>query len=185
MHVIVQLNTYTTLKYRYLHLDRLSAALTGDPDLSATPYEFRPKLCSHCTFVQGVTLCLFARLGKVKFMHLAYQHCAFINSDSESFPGSLVHTTETKEKGFLAFLKLVGTAYFSKYRSFFPFDSSRTFLNSVASCSDSKTQHKEWLEFITTTIWEHTEFEDELPPSVEALWRRFDHAGCLTIGVKL
>ena len=46
-------------------------------------------------------------------MHLAYQHCAFINSDSESFPGSLVHTTETKEKGFLAFLRLVGTAYFS------------------------------------------------------------------------
>ena len=58
--VIVQLNTYTGLEYRYFHLDRLSAALTGDPDLSATPYEFRPKLCSHCTFVQGVTLRLFS-----------------------------------------------------------------------------------------------------------------------------
>ena len=84
VHVIVQFNTYTSLEYRYLHLDRLSATLTGDPDLSATPYEFRPKLlqslyiCTGCDFNS-----FFARLGKAKFMHLAYQHCAFINSDSE------------------------------------------------------------------------------------------------------
>ena len=44
-----------------------------------------------------------------------FQHCVFINADSESFPGSVVYTAEQKEEGFLAFLRLIGTAYFSKY----------------------------------------------------------------------
>ena len=105
-------------------------------------------------------------------MRLAFQHCVFINADSESFPGSLVYTAEQKEEGFLAFLRLIGTAYFSKYRSSFLFESPRAFLNSLKS-SDSKTQHRVWLESIRTTIWERTEFEDELPPSVEAIWRHW------------
>ena len=85
-------------------------------------------------------------------MRLAFQHCVFINADGESFPGSLVYRAEQKEEGFLAFLRLIGTAYFSKYRSCFPFDSPRTFLNSLKS-SDSKTQHRVWLESIRTTIY--------------------------------
>ena len=105
-------------------------------------------------------------------MRLAFQHCVFINADCESFPGSLVYTAEQKEEGFLAFLRLIGTAYFSKYRSCFLFESPRAFLNSLKS-SDSKTQHRVWLECIRTTIWERTEFEDELPPSVEAIWRHW------------
>lgn len=175
VHVIVQLHAYTSLEYRYLHMDQLSAALTGDPDLSTTPPEARPK------FVQSLFVCtgsdftsFFSGLDKATYMRLAYQHNAFINADSGQFPGSLVHTTaETKEKGFLAFLWLVGTAYYSKHRSYFPFESPRAFLNSFGSCSDSRTQHKEWLESICSTIWDRTEFEDELPPSVEALWRHW------------
>ena len=40
-------------------------------------------------------------------------------------------------------------------------------------CSDITMQHTRWLESIHTTTWERTEFEDELPPSVEALWRHW------------
>ena len=76
-------------------MDQLSAALTGDPDLSATATVARPK------FVQSLFVCtgtsFFAGLGKAMHMRLAYKHNAFINGDSEQFPGSLVHTTvETK-----------------------------------------------------------------------------------------
>ncbi len=175
VHVIVQLNTYTSLEYKYLDMDQLSAALTGDPDLAAIPAEARPK------FMQSLFVCtgsdftsFFSGLGKATFMCFAYQHNTFINANSEQFPGSLVHTTaDTKEKGFLAFIRLVGTAYYSKHRTCFPFESPRAFLNSFGSGIDSRMQHKAWLECICNAIWERTEFEDELPPSVEALWRHW------------
>ena len=110
VYVIVQLNAYSSIEHRYLHLNRLCTALNGDPDLSVTPHEARPKflqllfICTGCDFTS-----FLAGLGKTTFMHLAFQHCVFINADSESFPGSLVYRAEQKEEGFLAFLRLIGT----------------------------------------------------------------------------
>ena len=105
-------------------------------------------------------------------MRIAFQHCSFINENSEPCQGTLVDTGDTKEKGFLAFIRLVGTAYFKKHLSCFQFASPRESLNSFTS-SDPVARHKEWFESIRSTVWTCIEFKDEFPPSFEALWRHW------------
>ena len=73
-----------------------------------------------------------------------------------------------------SFVRLIGTVYFKKHFAAFKFDSPRTYLNSFALEGVSITgQHKKWLRDIKATVWERVEFEDELPPSWEALWRHW------------
>ena len=173
MQVIVQLSLYSSIEHRYMHLGRLHTALNNDPDLSTTPPEFRPKLlqslfiCTGCDYTS-----FFVGFGKAIFMRYAFQHNNFINADTEDFPGSLIHTVEQNEKGFLAFLRLVGTAYYKKHLACFQFESPSAFFNSIPY-SDRRTKHKMWLTTIRDVIWEHAEFEDELPPSIEALERHW------------
>ena len=69
----------------------------------------------------------FASIGKATFMRIAFHHCSFVNDNSELSLGTLVDTADTKEKGFLAFVRLVGTAYFKKHLSCFQFASPRKF----------------------------------------------------------
>lgn len=171
--VIVQLNTYTSMEHRYLHLDALCTALHHDPDLSEVPQAFRSKwlqtlfICTGCDYTS-----FFAGIGKATFMRVAFQYCNIISADTQAFPGCLSYTMERKEEGYLAFLRLVGTAYFAKHRSCFQYTSPRVFLNSFGS-EDPQQAHKLWFNSIRTTVWERIEFEDELPPSVEALWRHW------------
>ena len=54
-------------------------------------------------------------------------------------------------------------------------DCPRALYNSF-SCSDPVSQHKQWLNYIRSTVWENIEFEDELPPSWEALRRHWLHS---------
>lgn len=175
VHAIVQINTYHSSENRYLLMDKLYGAMKNDPDLATIPIDCRPKLlqslfiCSGCDFIS-----FFAGLGKAKILKVAFQHSDFINSNSDALPGSLVNTTESQEVGFLAFLRLIGTVYYKKHLSSFPFESPRAFVNSLSSQTDeSRSQHLQWLETIRNTIWEHIEFEDELPPSSQALWRHW------------
>ena len=117
--VIVQLSSYTSIERRYLHLNKLRTALNTDPDLATTQHETRSKLlqslfiCTGCDYTS-----FFVGIGKATFMRIAFQHCEFINSDTTAFPGSLTHTAQCKDKGFLAFIRLVGTVYFKKHLLF-------------------------------------------------------------------
>ena len=80
---------------------------------------------------------------------------------------------ETNMKyGFLVFVRLIGTIYFKKHIACFHHDSSRVLYNSMP-CEDPDTQHRRWLSTISSTVWERVEFEDQLPPSWEALWRHW------------
>lgn len=172
-HVIVQLNIYTSMEHRYLYLQKLCTALDADPDLSTVSTAARPQLLQSLFICTGSDFTsFFAGIGKTTFMRIAFQYCNFINADTGVLPGQLGYTLERKEEGFLAFIRLVGTAYFAKHRSCFPFTSPRTYFNSLES-DDPKTSHKIWLEGIRKTIWDRVEFEDELPPSFEALWRHW------------
>ena len=88
-------------------------------------------------------------------------HHNFINSVSQ---GSLASTCDTnRELGFLSFVRLIGTVYFKKHLSSFKYDCLRALLNSISD-SDPISQHKQWLDYIRSIVWENTEFEDELPP---------------------
>jgi len=70
--MIVHLNDYTSLKYRYLHMNQLSAALPGDPDLSATPPETRLKFAQFLFVCTGSDFTFYSGLGKTTYMRLAY-----------------------------------------------------------------------------------------------------------------
>ena len=173
MDVIIQLNSYTSMEHRYLHLDALCTALHCDPDLAVVPQAIRPKWLQTLFISTGCDYTsFFAGIGKATFMRIAFQFCSFINADTNALPGSLSFTVEHREEGFLAFLRLIGTAYFAKHRSCFQFTSPRVFLNSFGP-GDAQGIHKMWLNSIRTTVWERIESEDELPPSVEALWRHW------------
>ena len=104
---------------------------------------------------------------------MLFQHSSFINANTTDYPGTLADTdTDHLQAGFLAFIRLVGTAYFKKHISAFKYETSRALMNSVQETT-VKLAHQRWLDHIRDTVWEHVEFEDELPPSWEALWRHW------------
>ena len=72
----------------------------------------------------------------------------------------------------MSFIRLVGTMYFKKHISSYKYDCPRALFKSFSS-SDPISQHKQWLDCIRSTVWENIEFEDELPPSWEALRRHW------------
>ena len=160
------------MEHQYLHVEKLRSVLNRDPDLAVVPENTRLKLLQALFIATGCDYVSFAGLGKATFMKIAFQHCSFINADSDSCPGTLVDTGDTKDRGFLAFLRLVGTAYFKKNLPCFQYESPRVFYNSFTS-SDKVLQHKQWFESIRQTVWERIDDEDQLPPSVEALWRHW------------
>ena len=117
-----------------------------------------------------VWLCLFfAGFGKSTFLKVFFQHASFTNNVSQ---GTLASTCDTSwELGFLSFVRLIVTVYFQKHLPFV-YNSPRALLNSFSG-SDPISQHKQWLHCIRSTVWENIEFEDELPPSWEALRRHW------------
>ena len=120
--VIVQLNAYTSIEHQYLQANKLRSALNHDPDLACVEADCRLALLQALFIATGCDYTsFFAGIGEATFMRIAFQHCSFINENSESSPGTLVDTGDTKEMGYLAFIGLVGTAYFKKHLSCFQF----------------------------------------------------------------
>ena len=114
-------------------------------------------------------------IGKVFFLNDLFQHAAFITGGLDP-PGSLAQLTspENSHMGFLAFVRLVGCAYFKKHLSGFKFDTPEASFKSLTIPSLDR-HHKEWLELIRTTVWERSYDESYYLPSYEALhldWRR-------------
>ena len=75
--------------------------------------------------------------------------------------------------GFLAFVRLVGCAYFKKHLSGFKFDTPEVTFKSF-TISSLDRHHQEWLELIPTA-WERSYDESYYLSSYEALhlhWRR-------------
>ena len=99
-----------------------------------------------------------------------YQHGEFITSGT-THPGSLSDCsleTNSYELGFLAFLRLIGTIYFKKNASAFtattPQSHYSTFSESDGRVS-VKDQHINWLADKGSSIWDRTEFENNMIPN--------------------
>ena len=76
--------------------------------------------------------------------------------------------------GQLAFVRLVGCAYFKEHLSGFKFDTPEALFPSITVPSIKK-QHIEWLDIIRTTVWERSYDECHYVPSYAALefhWKR-------------
>ena len=172
--IYVQISTLTSPDTRFLHLNSLCFALARDPDLASTPASQLPKIlqtafiCTGCDYIS-----FFSGLGKATFLQVLFQHSSFINANTADYPGTLADTdTGHLHAGFLVFVRLVGTAYFKKHLSAFKYETSRAIMNSIQE-STVEVIHQRWLDHIRDTVWEHIEFEDELPPSWEALRRHW------------
>ena len=115
--VIVQYNVLHSPICSYLHINNLIKALELDPDLASLPHFHLPKIfqmlfiCSGCDY-----LSYFHGQGKTAFLNAFFQHAQFITGKHAD--GLLCDISEDKrEKGFLSFLRLVGTLYFKKHFS--------------------------------------------------------------------
>ena len=162
----MRISVFSSLEHHYLSLSTLCIALTNDPDLASVPREILPRLLqilfisTGCDYISG--------LGKCTFLKVFFQHAEFINSISL---GTLCDTcSDSWIFGFLSFVRLVGTVYLKKHLSSFKYGSPRALFDSYTS-SGPISQHKQWLESIRYTVWECIEFEAQLPPSWEVLWR--------------
>ena len=126
--------------------------------------------CDYVSFFSGT--------GKATFLRNFFQHSQFITGVSPNTKGSLSDTLmdgDIYEKGFLAFLQLIGTVYFKKHATAFHSNSPESHFKSflTPSTSDIQQQHRDWLEDIRQIIWDRITFESEMVPSTQALWRHW------------
>ena len=95
-------------------------------------------------------------------------------SETTGFEGRI---TNTFNIGFLAFLRLIGTVYYKKYASAFRRPTPQAHFNSfVQSDASVKALHIKWLDDIRNSIYDRTQFENNMIPSIEALYRHWKRA---------
>ena len=180
--IIIQLNKISSRELKYLHLTNLLKALANDPDLAhINPTELPQILqtlyvCTGCDYTS-----FFSRVGKATFLRYFFQHASFITSTytAEATRGTLANVgleNSDFEKGFLAFTRLVGTAYFKLHSSSFQCTSPATHFMSLFNKELTvQEHHSKWLESIRQAIWYRVKFENEEIPSDDALmlhWKR-------------
>ena len=161
--IIVQLSSIGT-NLKLLHINEFIEALYEDPDLSSIPTSTRAKtlqilyISTGCDFVS-----FFVGIGKAAFLKSFFRNTEFITGQTPtSTYGSLSDTTPDSN-GVLAFIRLVGVAYFEKNRGAFDDDNPTGFFNSVSDqCITDK--HKKWYNEIRAKVWPRIAFEDQLPP---------------------
>ena len=178
LSVQVRLSSFSSLEVRLLDVQALISAFTDDPDLSFIPRLQCPSLiqamyvCTGCDFIS-----FFSGIGKTTFLATLFEYCEFICSSTEQTPGTLTDTNATSN-GHLAFYRLVGCAYFRKYKSVFlpSYPTPMSVFNSLVKIDQTPlAHHKAWLDFLRERIWIRIKYEEEMIPSDEALsrhWRR-------------
>jgi hypothetical protein len=81
---------------------------------SSIPDEFKSQVLQTIYALTGCDfISFFKGIGKNYFLSVFFQYSAFISSGAEQTPGTLADVNINENaKGFLAFVRLVGTAYF-------------------------------------------------------------------------
>ena len=71
----------------------------------------------------------------------------------------------------MSFVRLIGTIYFKKHLAQFTVNIPHALYMSLTQSDVAPMQqHKKFIEVIRETVWSRIQFEDELPPSFDALW---------------
>ena len=111
------------------------------------------------------------------FLRYFYQHANFISSGKGNTQGTLANVSfdhNLFETGFLAFLRLVGSVYLKKHTSGFSTTAPASHFNKFNNPSLTPLQqHHNWLEDIRQNIWDRVQFENEIIPSTDALYRHW------------
>ena len=176
--VIIQLSEANKRQLKFLNLSNLILALENDPDLANIDHTTLPQIiqtfyastgCDYTSF--------FSKMGKATFFKYFLQYASFITADTQSAPGTLADTSlSSNSSGFLAFMRLIGTAYYKKYATGFAnISPTAHFLKFKKPNLTNKQQHSEWLEDIRQNTWLRTTFGNEFLPSDDSLylhWQR-------------
>ena len=165
--IFIQLHGRRKDSNRYLHVNKLVQALHSDPDLAQVPVVHRISILRMVYVATGCDyISYFKGIGKV-FLNVLYQHATFITAGLDP-AGSLADITmENTQMGLLAFVRLVGCAYFKKHLTGFRLDTPEAIFRSIRA--DSQEKHRQWLDLIRNTVWEKTADESHYVPSYEAL----------------
>ena len=82
-----------------------------------------------------------------------------------------------KDKGFLSFLRLVGTCYFKKHLAAFianyNYSTPIQLYNSLEQSLSIPDKHKLWIQQIRRTVVNRVTNEEECVPSITSLWRHW------------
>ena len=110
--------------------------------------------CDYTSFFSGV--------GKSSFLKAFYQYSRFISSGRvRNATGTLadVNLETNFTNGSLAFLRLVGTAYFKKHSRNFPQDTPKD--TSTIFGKMACHHHRLWIEDIKQQIWDRVLYESD------------------------
>ena len=154
--IYIQLHGRRKDSNRYLHVNKLVQALHSDPDLTQVPVVQRTAILQMVYVATGCDyISYFKGIGKVFFLNVLYQHATFITAGLDP-GGSLADITmENTKMGLLAFVRLVGCAYFKKHLTGFRLDTPEALFHSITADSEEK-QHRQWLDLIRNTVRERT-----------------------------
>jgi hypothetical protein len=120
--------------------------------------------CDYISFFKGIE--------KMYFMQTFFKYAKFITSGLDTPAGTLADITN--DSSFLAFIRLVGCAYFGKHRSGFSTISPSNLYFSISQSNDTD-KHETWINNISEQVWLRITKEEHAIPSWEALllhWRR-------------
>jgi len=122
-NIFIQINTASSRELKFVNLVALNTAIQNDPDLAAINPAILPKVlqiiyvCTGCDYIS-----FLSQLGKATFIRYFFQYVSFITGGEQ--PGTLANTQlqlneRSYKLGFLAFMRLIGTAYFKKHATGF------------------------------------------------------------------
>ena len=174
--VLVQINPINSKDMKLVDLPALNEALSHDPDLAGLELAKIPQIvqtlfvCTGCDYIS-----FFSGVGKATFLRYFFQHATFITgATAEGSLADIQLNTGNFKRGFLAFLRLVGTAYYKKHNSAFQFPSPNTHFLQFSG-STPLVHHKQWIDDVRQNIADRSTFENNMIPTTDALllhWKR-------------
>ena len=172
--IIIQLSRPSDKELNLLNLHIFVDLLRRDPDLAHISSHTIPMIVQALFVSTGCDyISFFSGIGKAYFLKVFFEKAKFIiSNDQDTLATSLTHTdlSEQADNTLLAFIRLVGCAYFKKHSNAFPGETPEAVLNSFSSTTSSPMDlHRQWLDHLRQTIWDRISFEDEMIPSLEAL----------------
>ena len=149
--VIVQLSSVGR-DLKLLLMNKFIETISTDPDLSSIPLVDRAKtlqvlyIATECDFTS-----FFVGIGKAAFLTRFFRFSEFITGQTPNLPGTLVNT-DPDSNGFLAFLRLVGVAYYLKNRGAFSESTPSSYYTSFNKLDIQS--HEQHTYGIRAKIWE-------------------------------
>jgi hypothetical protein len=175
-NITIQLNPIHSSSKSFININNIVTALKSDPDVaSLCPDSLLTIMTSLFVATGSDFTSYFKSIGKASFLNLFFQYSNFITGIEAI--GSLADIQQNnRDSGFLAFLRLIGTAYFKKHLSSFVSlngcETPQQLYNSMETVA-SQEKDRAWITHIRSTVSQHITSEDQRVPSISALWHHW------------